>query len=90
MAIVIVAIIVAAFIGYSLFFSSKNSDLSPLLPQETDQSQTGNDLLMIFAKLSALNLDPTVLQNPVFISLKNFSREIPSEPSGRSNPFAPI
>jgi len=90
MVIIIVAVIVAAFLGYSLFFSNNTDDLAPLSPQDINPDQAGNDLLIIFAELSALNLDPTVLRNPVFISLQNFSREIPSEPSGRPNPFAPI
>lgn len=88
--IIVVAVIVAAFIGYTLFFTGNTDDLASLSPQDVNQNQTGNDLLIIFAELSALNLDPAVLRNPVFISLQDFSREIPSEPSGRANPFAPI
>lgn len=90
MLIIVVVVIVVAFIGYSLFFTGNTDNLAPLSPQDTSQNQTGNDLFVIFAELSALNLDSAVLRNPVFISLQDFSREIPSEPSGRVNPFAPI
>ena len=88
--IIVVAMIIAAFVGYSLFFTGNADDLATLSPQDINQNQTGNDLLIIFAELSALNLDPAILRNPVFISLQDFSQEIPSEPSGRVNPFAPI
>jgi len=88
--IIVVAVIIAVFVGYSLFFTGNADDLATLSPQDINQNQTGNDLLIIFAELSALNLDPAILQNPVFISLQDFSQEIPNEPSGRANPFAPI
>lgn len=84
------AIIITAFIGYSLFFTGETDDLALVLPQDANQNQTGRDLLALFAELSALSLNPAVLSNPVFVSLEDFSREIPSEPSGRTNPFAPI
>ena len=90
MLIIVVAVIVAAFIGYSLFFTGDTDDLALVFPQDVDQSQTGRDLLALFAELSVLNLNPAVLSNPVFVSLEDFSREIPSEPSGRTNPFVPI
>ena len=88
--IIIVAILVAVFIGYSLFFTGNTDNLALVVPQGVNQNQTGNDLLVVFAGLSALNLDAAILKDPVFTSLQDFSQEIPSEPSGRINPFAPI
>lgn len=84
------AIIVAAFMGYSLFFTGDADDLALVLPQSVNQDQTARQLLVLFAELSALNLSPAILNSPVFLSLEDFSREIPSEPAGRVNPFAPI
>ena len=88
--IIIVAVLVVAFIGYSLFFTGNTDNLALVVPQGVNQNQTGNDLLVVFAGLSALNLDAAILKDPVFTSLQDFSQEIPSEPSGRINPFAPI
>ena len=88
--IIIVAILVAVFIGYSLFFTGNTDNLALVVPQGVNQNQTGNDLLVVFAGLSALNLDAAILKDPVFTSLQDFSQEIPSEPSGRTNPFVPI
>lgn len=90
MLIVVVAILVAAFIGYSLFFTGNANDSALLSPQQLNQNQTVSNLLVVFAELSSLNLDPAILSNPAFVSLEDFSRQIPSEPSGRANPFAPI
>ncbi|MEK7081620.1 MAG: hypothetical protein AAB537_03000 [Patescibacteria group bacterium] len=88
--IIAVAVIVAAFIGYSLFFTSSADDLALILPQGINQDQTARELLALFAELSALNLSPTILSDSAFLSLEDFSREIPSEPTGRVNPFVPI
>lgn len=84
------AIIVAAFMGYSLFFTGDADDLALVLPQSVNQDQTARQLLILFAELSAINLSPAILNSQVFLSLEDFSREIPSEPAGRINPFAPI
>lgn len=90
MLIIATALIVAAFIGYSLFFPGNADDLALVLPQGINQDQTARELLALFAELSTINLSPAVLSSPVFMSLEDFSREIPSEPAGRVNPFAPI
>ena len=88
--ILVAVIIVVAFIGYSLFFTGGTDNAALVLSPDDNQSQASRDLLALFAELSALNLNPAVLSNPVFVSLEDFSREIPSEPVGRTNPFAPI
>jgi hypothetical protein len=40
--------------------------------------------------LSRVTLDDRLFQNPLFISLEDWSRPIPQEASGRVNPFAPF
>ncbi|KKT75185.1 MAG: hypothetical protein UW71_C0006G0011 [Parcubacteria group bacterium GW2011_GWB1_44_7] len=87
---IIIALIVAAFIGYSLFFTGDADDLALVMPQGVNQDQTARELLVLFAELSTINLSPAVLSSSIFMSLEDFSREIPSEPTGRVNPFAPI
>ncbi|OHA26006.1 MAG: hypothetical protein A3D52_01305 [Candidatus Taylorbacteria bacterium RIFCSPHIGHO2_02_FULL_44_36] len=90
MLILAAVVIVAAFIGYSLFLTDRTDNLALVSPQGVNQSQTARDLLVLFAELSAFDLNPAVLSNPAFVSLEDFSREIPSEPAGRTNPFVPI
>src|SRR3989338_1085778 len=85
-----IALIVAAFIGYSLFFTGDADDLALVLPQGVNQDQTARELLVLFAELSTINLSSAVLSSSIFMSPEDFSREIPSEPTGRVNPFAPI
>lgn len=87
---IIIALIVAAFIGYSLFFTGDADDLALVMPQGVNQDQTARELLVLFAELSTINLSSAVLSSSIFMSLEDFSREIPSEPTGRVNPFAPI
>ena len=76
--------------GYSLFFNKDNSDLALVLLPDSHQDQAARELLVLFAELSTINLNPAVLNNPVFSSFEDFSRNIPDEPIGRANPFAPI
>lgn len=87
---IVTIVIAGAFIGYSLFFTNGTADLALVLPQNTNQDQTTRELLVLFAELSSLNLNPAILSNPVFVSLEDFSRVIPVEPVGRTNPFIPI
>lgn len=85
-----IGVIIVAFIGYSFLFGSGEDNAALVLPQGVNQNQTASGILSLLAELSALNLATTVLNNPVFTSLQDFSREIPNEPAGRNNPFAPI
>ena|SRR3989344_5185882 len=50
----------------------------------------GDQLVAMLIKLQSLKLDTKVFKDPAFRSLNDFGREIPPEPVGRINPFAPI
>lgn len=91
--IIIVGIFVA---GYFVFIKSQNGvslggNVSVGVVRQTIIE--GTDLTRTIKDLSALNsaiIDSVgIFQAPSFRELKDFSVEIPKEPVGRGNPFAP-
>lgn len=48
------------------------------------------NLVSTLLALRAVKLDATILSNPAFLTLKDFSTQIISEPAGRPDPFAPL
>jgi len=48
------------------------------------------DLVNSLLALRAVSLDGTILTNPSFQALRDFSTPITPEPVGRPNPFAPL
>ena len=84
-------VLLLLFLGYRMFFSGSSAPVStsPLSVQSTGAAGS-QELLAILLRLQSLHLDTTVFTSPVFQSLKDFGREIPPEPVGRPNPFAPI
>ena len=50
----------------------------------------GRDTFVLFDKLKSYDFDGSVFQSATFQSLVDFSRSLPAESVGRSNPFAPI
>ncbi len=79
---------IALLLAYVVFWPS--SDGATLLSVERPAGVKENDLLVLLLDLKSLQLDDSVLSDPVFRSLKHFGVDIPPEPVGRSNPFAPI
>lgn len=98
--IMAVVLIVLLVVAYFMFF--KGEDLAPTdalvsenigpdgLPIAGDGLTAGADLLPMLLRLNSLHLDDTIFQDPVFLSLEDFTIEIPPQPQGRSNPFAPL
>lgn len=58
--------------------------VSGLAPEE------GGDLIALLLELRSITLDTSVLSNPTFLTLQDFSVSLAPEPVGRPNPFAPI
>lgn len=82
-------------LGYLLFFRSSTpapttGQNGALIVTTVAAQGVGSDLVAILLKLQSLKLDTAVLKDPAFRSLNDFGREIPLEPVGRVNPFAPI
>ena len=88
--IIVIAVLAGVgFVGYN-YLSRDTSSPDVLQVQKDDPSQMGAQVLSALNQLQQLKLDESIFDNPAFKSLKDFSRSIPAEPIGRSNPFAPI
>lgn len=88
--LVIGAIVVVAFIGYSLFLKPETGN--PLSAQDIDPSQTAveQELIGLLLQLRSIKLDTAIFSDERFRALKDFSQQIVEEPRGRDNPFAPL
>ena len=84
------ALLVVAFVAYTLFFrGGEPAPSSPLLV-ERPENIVGQDLVALLLRLQSIRLDQSLLGNPLFRSLRDFGREIPPEPVGRENHFVPF
>jgi hypothetical protein len=88
----IAAAILVLIIGVFFLVNNNSSpDTSALISTPIDPVETilGRELLAGLQKMKSIKLDLTIFGDPVFSSLKDFSHEIPKQPIGRRNPFAP-
>ena len=92
----LIAILVVLFVvGGAWYLFSGSSAPAPTLTTTTVAGATGSDsqdgdLVSTLLALRAVKLDGTILSDPAFVSLKDFSTQIVSEPVGRDDPFAPL
>ncbi|MFC1733482.1 hypothetical protein ACFL6I_24550, partial [candidate division KSB1 bacterium] len=85
-----VAIVIVAFIGYSMFFDG-GSNGSVLTSQSASVRGGGdNELLLILVNLRSITLDDALFRDPAFMNLVDFGQQLVPEPTGRQNPFAPV
>ncbi len=84
--LIVLGILVLAAAGYLL--------LRPAPPVMTTTGAPGSDAEAVFvsltAKLDPVTFDTSVLKDPRFQSLVDIRTAILPEPSGRTDPFAPL
>ena len=85
--VIVIAVCAVAWILYQNYFSGPSGSV---LTSSNDSAAAGSDLLSVLGNLKSVNLDPSVFSDPVFLSLVDFGINIPPEPVGRHNPFAPL
>lgn len=78
-----------ALAGLGYWYWSGSSGVAPQATVTEVTSPASQELLMMLGNLHSLELDPSVFQDPLFTSLSDFGVTIPSQPTGRRNPFAP-
>ncbi|MBY0473094.1 hypothetical protein K2Q00_02295 [Patescibacteria group bacterium] len=83
-------IILAAFLILGFLFYSWSSPSLGTANTNSDSGQMGQALLITLAGLNTIRLNGEIFTDPVFISLTDFGVVIPSQPTGRRNPFLPI
>jgi hypothetical protein len=86
--IAFVVIVAALFGAYQFFFATKNAPALTATP--TAVAGPDQDLVALLFQLKGIRLDNTLFGDPLFQSLKDFGRDLVSEPIGRVNPFAPL
>jgi uncharacterized membrane protein len=87
--LIVVALIIVAFLAYSIFFTGESEGVL----SESSQSATAsvdNELIALLLQLKSLTLDESLFGNAAFQSLQDLSQELIPEPVGRNNPFAPL
>jgi hypothetical protein len=68
-----------------------NSSSQPVLTTSGIATSTQDaQLVSTLLQLQAVSLNGTILSDPGFLSLQDFTTQVVSEPLGRPNPFAPI
>lgn len=90
--LLIIALVIVLAVGYFTFFrgGSKSDELvsveaNPAIPT------FGQELLIELNRLKALRaVNKDIFDDPIFVSLEDFTVPVSPEPLGRSNPFAPL
>lgn len=86
--LVVGGILVAGIVWYS-FLRDDNTAL--LETQDlTESSAVDSDIVNTLLELRSVSLSGTILSDPAFQALRDFSTPITPEPVGRPNPFAPL
>lgn len=92
--IITVLILGLGFVVY-LYFKGDDVESTDLLLANSGSPEQaadilGQEIIRALNQIEALQLDRAIFEDPVFLSLVDRSKEIPPEPVGRINPFAPI
>jgi hypothetical protein len=85
--ILIIIIVVAGGAWYGL---SSSSGPTPVLTSSAPDTTGDSSIVSTLLALQAITLSGTVLSNPAFTSLKDYTTQIVAEPVGRNDPFAPL
>lgn len=77
-------------IGLFYYFSGGSDTSQPLVASTGEADPTTAGLLATLSNLQTIELDNSIFNDPVFLSLTDFGVIIPPQDVGRRNPFAPI
>lgn len=86
--ILFVVIVGVLFAGYQFLLAPSNEPALEATP--TEAAGPDQDLVALLFELKGIRLDNTLFADPLFQSLKDFGKDLVSEPIGRVNPFAPL
>lgn len=54
------------------------------------EQAVGARVLVLLNQINSLKIDKTLFSDPAYLSLRDYTIQVPSLPVGRANPFAPI
>ncbi len=89
LSLVIGAAVLGTF-AYFIFFAGDDSAQLLTETTATSTSQVSRELLETLADLRSIKLDNSIFDDQAFLSLVDFRVDIPLQPVGRDNPFAPL
>lgn len=92
---ILIALLILAAVGAAGYFyttrdRTSETDLLVGTPAGDVGGAVDGDLLSALGQLRRITLDDSVFDDPIFKSFTDYSTTIVPQPSGRSNPFAPI
>ncbi len=97
--LILIFVAVAVILVYFIFYSKKKdagsesnvavTSSGPMSTNGIKVDSEGNELLGMSESLKGIKIDPGFFDNPIFKSLVDNSVDLPSVPTGRTNPFAP-
>lgn len=89
---ILLAVIAVVVLGGALYFnlSGDNGALLQSTQSGDISSPVSRELLVTLSDLKNVTLSQSVFEDPSFKSLVDFGIEIPLQPVGRRNPFAPL
>lgn len=89
--ILIIILVLASFV----YFYMKGNELSKnssLLEGSTPDvsNNVGAEVLALLNQVKLIKIDSTIFESPVYKTLVDYTVEVPPQPVGRPNPFAPV
>lgn len=87
--ILLIALIGAAAFAYFTFFAESEPE-SLSRTQVSEQVGSGSELLQLLLEVRSIQLDDSIFSDPAFQELDSTVQELSPQPTGRTNPFAPL
>lgn len=85
-AVVAIIIFIVAIMAYNYLLKSGQESATAGISAEN----IGNDVVDLNKSLQAVTLDQTIFSSPEYRSLTDWAPILSAEPTGRTDPFAPI
>ncbi len=88
---IIGGIVVVALVAYFYWQGNTTSTGTATLDQtNADNQVVGVKVFSLLNEIKSLKIDSTLFSDTAYMTLKDYSVEVPTLPVGRPNPFAPI
>jgi hypothetical protein len=91
--LIVLGLAIILFVGYVVFIKGDSEDEYLLESQNASSIEAELEtqrLLVMLNELKALDISGEIFTDPLFLSLQDFRIDLGEEPTGRSNPFAPV
>ncbi|MFT5180057.1 MAG: hypothetical protein ACI9GH_000287 [Candidatus Paceibacteria bacterium] len=91
--IIPVVVVVILFFGYTIFLKEEDGlglVSSSLTSDKSAEDILGAEISGALNNVNSIDLDSGIFESSTYRSLVDRSQEIPKEPVGRINPFAPL